>query len=537
MAVHWARGGRILPERLPRAVRPCIVALPNYPFEPKRFWLDEGPGFSRAAVSASRAAARVASTAGVAPLQPVTDYYNITLPVRSDTLDEAYFSLAPVIAPPPDFSWTRTVLDPAAHPAAAEALLEAQRHLRRVLLDGIDLASRPMRVLDFGCGAGTDLIQLAQAHPGLTGLGRSLAPEHARVAGARVALAGLEQRLVIEAGDSAETPFAGKFDLILGIEVAHHIADKDKLFANLVASLAAGGQIALADCVARRVGVAVPETGSWTLAEAAYAGTMARAGLRIARVVDCSQEVSTCLQDHAIEAVIARLAADGMAADRLALVRRVHAGWSNFGRALAEGSIRYLLLQMTREAEDVATLTQLNIAALAAARPYAEALAAARPPAEALAAAGPYAEALAVESKLHLADASANDEAILGTLVSCLAKVLGMDAGEVEPQTPFAEQGLDSLGGLRFLDALSLALGCPLDAPLIYDHPTPALLAAVLAPQVAPGSMPEPTPVAAPAPTVVPLRGDVAARREGATAVLGSPPRTLWPVLRWRRMS
>ncbi|MFC7544015.1 ketoacyl-synthetase C-terminal extension domain-containing protein [Siccirubricoccus deserti] len=45
MAVHWAQGGRILPERLPRAVPPRIVALPNYPFEPRRFWLDEGPAF------------------------------------------------------------------------------------------------------------------------------------------------------------------------------------------------------------------------------------------------------------------------------------------------------------------------------------------------------------------------------------------------------------------------------------------------------------------------------------------------------------
>ncbi|MFC7544016.1 hypothetical protein ACFQU2_37530 [Siccirubricoccus deserti] len=66
-----------------------------------------------------------------------------------------------------------------------------------------------MRVLDFGCGAGTDLIQLAKAHPRLTGLGRSLAPEHARVAGARVTLAGLDQRLAIEVGDSAEAPLPG----------------------------------------------------------------------------------------------------------------------------------------------------------------------------------------------------------------------------------------------------------------------------------------------------------------------------------------
>ncbi|MGE0722832.1 MAG: SDR family NAD(P)-dependent oxidoreductase [Alphaproteobacteria bacterium] len=448
MAAHWVAGGRIEPDRLLRGPRPRIVALPNYPFEAKRYWLDEGPGFSKAAVAASRAAARSASPVAARPAgDPVADYYDATLPVAAERVDEAYFSLAPMPAPPPGFSWTRTVLDPASDPRSAEALLAGQRLLRRMLFDGIDTTGRPLRVLDFGCGAGTDLIMLARANPRLTGHGRTISPEHARVAAARVRLAGLGERIAIEAGDSAGAPFPGRFDVVLGIEVAHHIRDKDRLLAGLAAALAPGGQVVLADCVAARVGASVPETGSWTLAEADYAATMARAGLRLTRAVDVSGDVANCLDDPELDAVLARLAAGGMAADRLAQVERVHRGWANFGRALRAGMIRYMLLRAEADDGDVAALTAANRAILAG-----------RAPAPRQSATG---DAMPV-------------------LRRCLARVLGVGEGDVAPAVPFAEQGLDSLGGLKLLDALSAELGRPLDAALLYDHPTPERLADAL---------------------------------------------------------
>ena len=320
MAAHWVAGGRIEPERLLRGERrPRIVPLPNYPFEPRRFWLTDGKGFSKAEVSASRAAERAAPQA----TEPVAAYYDATLPVREDRLDEAYFSLAPFAEPRPGFSWTRTVLDPEAEPEAAATLLEAQRAMRRALLAGLDLADGPRRVLDIGCGAATDLIALARANPRLTAHGRTLAAEHARVAAARVRLAGLADRVAIEVGDSAGSPFPGPpFDLVLGIEVVHHVRDKDALFGNIAAALAPAGRVALADCVAPRVAVSVAETGSFTLAEPAYAELLARHGLRIMRAVDASAGVAHCLADEGLPQVLAHLAARGLPAARLELVRR-----------------------------------------------------------------------------------------------------------------------------------------------------------------------------------------------------------------------
>ena len=61
-----------------------------------------------------------------------------------------------------------------------------------------------------------------------------------------------------------------------------------------------------------------------------------------------------------------------------------------------------------------------------------------------------------------------------------MARVLGVAEAEIDAEMPFVEQGLDSLGGLRLLDALAAELGHALDAALLYDHPTPSALAVAL---------------------------------------------------------
>ncbi len=52
-------------------------------------------------------------------------------------------------------------------------------------------------------------------------------------------------------------------------------------------------------------------------------------------------------------------------------------------------------------------------------------------------------------------------------------KVLGLDAGSaLDPQRPLNELGLDSLMAVELRNALSLALGRPLPATLLFDYPT-----------------------------------------------------------------
>ncbi|OEV14291.1 hypothetical protein AN220_28915, partial [Streptomyces nanshensis] len=90
-----------------------------------------------------------------------------------------------------------------------------------------------------------------------------------------------------------------------------------------------------------------------------------------------------------------------------------------------------------------------------------------------------------------------------------LAAVLELAAGvlgaAVAPDTPFRDQGFDSMMGLELRDLVEERTGAELSVALLYDHPTPAALAEYLA------STPDREPaVAAPA-AAAPVPADEAA--------------------------
>ncbi|WP_194868995.1 type I polyketide synthase [Myxococcus sp. AB025B] len=67
-----------------------------------------------------------------------------------------------------------------------------------------------------------------------------------------------------------------------------------------------------------------------------------------------------------------------------------------------------------------------------------------------------------------------------------LSSLLGREASEVGLATPFFQMGVDSLVALKLISRLSGVLGRPLSPTLIWEHPTPAGLAAhLLGPEVA----------------------------------------------------
>ena len=115
---------------------------------------------------------------------------------------------------------------------------------------------------------------------------------------------------------------------------------------------------------------------------------------------------------------------------------------------------------------------------------------------------------------------------LTATLRGVLSQTMDLPEAEIDDTQSFADYGLDSILGIRFVDAVNRALGCDIRSTAIFDHPTLHALAAHLAERgVAP---PTPTtsvpaqhiPVVAPQQAVQP-----AAPSHGPIAIIGQSGR------------
>ena len=119
--------------------------------------------------------------------------------------------------------------------------------LRQAILAGAQIGPR-CRVLDVGCGTGTQAVLVKQAHPdaeviGVDGDARALALARRKVARAGVDIA-LDEAL------ATALPYAdSRFDRVISSLVFHHLleADKRRALAEIRRVLAPGGAFLLAD--------------------------------------------------------------------------------------------------------------------------------------------------------------------------------------------------------------------------------------------------------------------------------------------------
>ncbi|AGC46603.1 3-oxoacyl-ACP reductase [Myxococcus stipitatus DSM 14675] len=489
-AEQWLGGKVIDWARVPGADLCRRVSLPTHSFEQRRCWNDE----------------RTESEA-VAPQGVVSDYYN-RFAGDVDPKEEIYLIFPYFPEKLPGFSWLMTFFEPHRRPEHARYMLARQKDMKAVLYRHVDF-SRVRTVMDIGCGLGTDLIQLALRHPGLSGDGFTIARKQVESARSRIAKAGLSQRLRVDCHDSSKDPFPRRYDLIIGFEVIFHIEDKHGVFGNIAEHLEEGGLVVLADGVANTVTeINLPHLGQYTNTAPQLAEILARHRLRVVSCVDTSEGVSRFLDDEHLEENLARVRAEYPEAVH---EEGQHRGWTNFGKALGAGLIRYLLftLEKAPQGEDGAALVQLNRTRIEGARSFSSAL-------EALEAeAGPKPQQRApVEAQL----------------IAVAAEVFEMSPSELDPTASFKDYGISSLSGLRFIDAVNRRLNLLLKMEHFFQCPDLRSLGAFIQAH-------EEVRGAAPMPELPPARG---VARDEPIAVIGMSGRfpgaenvqSLWKNLR-----
>ncbi len=475
------------------------IALPTYAFEHQRYWLEALPANafearreaaaaatgSGSTVTDAAAAVRAESAAMGAPMQvpmqgtavqevaaadaklelaPEDDvlrrYYQ-SLSASStysgeEGEAEAYLHFAPFLEPDPNFSWTVVLAEPDKHPIDAQRVRDNDEEMRRVMFCGVDF-SRVRRVLDFGCGYGTDLIDLAKQHAHLHLDGFTISPEQVAIGRRRAERMGFSDRLRFFNCDSTKDEFPESYQLILGSQVLHHIREKQKALANISRHLEPGGLLVLAEVLSNVEGsIDHDESSAHFTPLSQWAEQLADHGLRLLEGVDVSREIGIFLDDPRFDEHMQRYAAEGMEEMKMAHLE----GPQHLGKLLRKGLALYGLLTAQRDPFlDRDTLLRLNREAFARLVPYPKALVdlGAVAPEQAAAvvpAAAPVARAPEVAAILDATDEDERRTQVEGYLRTHVARVLELPPSQVEVATPFTQLGLDSLMGLELKKAI-----------------------------------------------------------------------------------
>jgi acyl transferase domain-containing protein/trans-aconitate methyltransferase len=456
---------------LPKARR---VAAPTMAFDRRRHWLTAKTDPPRAPASPSL------------QCQPSTDaalarYYGDLAGRHTNEAPDAwaaerYLHFFPFSAPEPGFSWVRVVADPASQRRWAPRLQQAQNEFHAMLWR--DVAWNGVtHVADIGCGYASDLIDLARMHPHLQLDGYTISADQVAVAGARIAQLRLADRVRVLLRDSTRGPLERQYDLMMSVQVAHHIADKQALFATMARHLAPGGIAVFAEVIADGTdSVADPASSAFFSPRDAWAALLAEAGFQVASVIDASAPIANYLDDpgfeaHLTEALVARPDSDPT-------VRAHLVGPDRLGSLLRRGIVRYLLVTV----QHVPHLHQnrrhsANTAHLDAPAPYGDT-------------ANVPQFAAGVPRRAELLALTSVDRPgwLLDWLINRIADARGVATHDIDPFLALPELGVDSLMSLELRHRITKEFAVAVTAVDLLGAPDLHGLATVIAAAVGSGT-------------------------------------------------
>lgn len=304
----------------------------------------------------------------------VSNYYN-ALAARGGWLDkdgevqyeETFLTFGPFPEILPGFSWILAGAYPEKYQQYIPLVLESQREMREVLFSHVNF-DRCHKVLDFGCGYGSDLITLAQKYPHLELNGYTIASQQAQVGTKKIAAHGLQDRVKIFNRNSALDAFPDRYDLFFGFEVAHHIKNKKDLFSNIGDHLNDTGYLVLADFISHQsFTIEHEETSSYFITKDEWVEQLSSQQMQIVECIDISQEIANFLHDPDFETHLAQIDSINQNADTQAAFR----SYDGLGKLLRQGMASYVLMTAQKhENLSVEDIAQANREALKELTPY-----------------------------------------------------------------------------------------------------------------------------------------------------------------------
>ncbi|WP_441286885.1 SDR family NAD(P)-dependent oxidoreductase [Sorangium sp. KYC3313] len=450
-ACAWAAGGVLDTAALYPAAKPTRLAgLPTYPFARRSVSHGERGGAPEApapparpqdAVPGDKAAAPGDKAA--APGDKAAEYYTFDAQRRSDDYREEYLTFCPFEREVPGFSMTRVLSAPEAFPDEYRLVLEKQLEMRRVIFRN-ERSESVRRVLDIGCGCGTDLVEVARRHPHAKAHGFTITRAQADLANRRIRRIGLAERVQVFHADSSKDRFPDTYDLILGFEVTCHIADKTGVFGNISSALSPHGSVLLMDFVSNLRGAIVDGNVDIAIStQDEWIDVLTASSLVVDDIVDLSPQIANYVFDPDVEKNIAHFPE---------AARRSSRNFANMAVSLREEWISYCLLRLTK-ADPGWTADRLrahNASKIAKKTPYAAALAELQE-----APGSPRPEAAAEDERAPRQGASVDH--VRRRLEQIFEEALQLTRDELAAATTFSAMGVGSLIAVRLLQTINTA--------------------------------------------------------------------------------
>jgi 3-oxoacyl-(acyl-carrier-protein) synthase/2-polyprenyl-3-methyl-5-hydroxy-6-metoxy-1,4-benzoquinol methylase/acyl carrier protein len=406
----------------------------------------------------------------------VEEVYSLVLPSVSSDME--YLTFCPFESKKPGFSMSLTYLHPKEYAEDRRFVHLKQTEMRQVLFCKENF-SEIKSVMDFGCGHGTDVIQIGSLFPHIEVHGFTITGAQADLGSKRVAAKGLGSHVQIYHKDSAKDPFPSKYDLIVGIEVCPHIDNKTGLFKNICDSLNDNGTILLADVIGTQqvpvvdhnIGINIPTQREWIR-------LISQFHLEIDEFIDVSPQISNFLYDPNVRDNVKQLPE---------VIQRTYLAYADLSVSLEKGLMSYVLARLKRNVcWEEQQIEEHNWRKMRNPTPYLLALEAMLkrqhidyPPVELLTSRGQkdtserigYFSTDRRENEVSLAEESSISK-LQNYLRASLAKALGLKACDIDMDQSFGDLGLDSFLGVEWVTAINSKYGTTLPNIIVYDYPS-----------------------------------------------------------------